>query len=105
MSSRAYNRDITRRKALRKRRLAREIYRYWKRYGAEDDNWEYYDNLHQYSKNKIHCSCPLCSSKTRNKGRRKRKNYNPSLNYKHSDAIKIESMEFSESENQEKEET
>lgn len=20
----------------------------------------YYDNLHQYSKNKIHCSCPLC---------------------------------------------
>ena len=22
--------------------------------------WDYYDNLHQYSKNKIHCSCPLC---------------------------------------------
>lgn len=21
---------------------------------------EYYDNLHQYSKNKIHCSCPMC---------------------------------------------
>lgn len=20
----------------------------------------YYNNLHQYSKNKIHCSCPLC---------------------------------------------
>ena len=26
--------------------------------------WDYYDNLHQYSKNKIHCSCPLCRSKT-----------------------------------------
>ena len=26
--------------------------------------WDYYDNLHQYSKNKIHCSCPLCSGKT-----------------------------------------
>lgn len=26
--------------------------------------WEYYDNLHQYSKNKIHCSCPACSAKT-----------------------------------------
>lgn len=22
--------------------------------------YSYYDNLHQYSKNKIHCSCPLC---------------------------------------------
>lgn len=21
----------------------------------------YYDNLHSYSKNKIHCSCPLCA--------------------------------------------
>ena len=29
--------------------------------------WDYYDNLHQYSKNKIHCSCPLCRSKTSKK--------------------------------------
>ena len=27
--------------------------------------FDYYDNLHQYSKNKIHCSCPLCRAKTR----------------------------------------
>ena len=27
--------------------------------------WQYYDNLHQYSKNKIHCSCPMCSAKTK----------------------------------------
>lgn len=26
--------------------------------------WDYYDNLHQYSKNKIHCSCPFCRAKT-----------------------------------------
>ena len=32
------------------------------------DNILFYDNLHQYSKNKIHCSCPLCSAKTRNIG-------------------------------------
>lgn len=25
--------------------------------------FEYYDNLHQYSKNKIHCSCPMCRGK------------------------------------------
>ena len=44
------------RHALRKQRICR------KKYG-----WEYYHNLHQYSKNKIHCSCPLCSAKTNNR--------------------------------------
>ena len=47
----AHNRDVSRRKALRKRRIAREIC-----------GWEMYDNLHQYSKNKVHCSCPMCIS-------------------------------------------
>lgn len=31
-------------------------------------NWhfgELYDNLHQYSKNKIHCSCALCREKSK----------------------------------------
>ncbi len=44
-------------KAIRKKRIS-DIY-------CNDSPW--YDNLHQYSKNKIHCSCPLCSCKTRNK--------------------------------------
>lgn len=43
-------------KALRKQNIC------LKEYG-----FEYYDNLHQYSKNKIHCSCPSCSAKTNNK--------------------------------------
>lgn len=38
--------------ALRRRRIAREVLK-----------WDYYNNLHQYSKNKIHCSCPLCRGK------------------------------------------
>ena len=98
MSGRAYNRDVSRRKALHKRRIAREIYRYWKRYGTDDDNWEYYNNLHQYSKNSIHCSCPACSSKTRNKGRRRYKagNYAPHINYKASDLRKMISMDEDE---------
>ena len=54
MRGRAYNRDVSKRKALRKKRIS--------------DSWgwssPYYDNLHQYSKNKIHCSCGMCSSKT-----------------------------------------
>ena len=45
-------------------------------------HWMWYDNLHQYSKNKIHCSCPMCSAKTRNKGkRRKNKPCAPVINY------------------------
>lgn len=54
MKSKAERRykDLT--KALRKRDICRKVY-----------DWEWYDNLHQYSKNKIHCSCPLCAVKTR----------------------------------------
>ena len=29
----------------------------------------WYDNLHQYSKNKIHCSCPLCAFNAKKHGR------------------------------------
>lgn len=38
-------------KAIRKRRIVEEVYRW-------PEGW--YDNLHQYSKNAIYCSCPLC---------------------------------------------
>lgn len=76
-NSRAHNRIMSQRKALRKKRLAEEIY-----YRGKEH--PYYDNLHQYSKNKIHCSCPICSTKTRNKGKRRQKsgNYMRHLNYK-----------------------
>ena len=50
----ARNRKVSYQKALRKRRIAREIYSYG------DYICEYYDNLHQYSKNKIHCSFADC---------------------------------------------
>lgn len=26
-----------------------------------------YNNLHQYSKNKVHCSCPLCRNKSKDR--------------------------------------
>ena len=52
-----------------------------------------YNNLHQYSKNKIHCSCPDCSPKTRNKGRRKTNNYAPSINYSIMDLKRQQSMD------------
>ena len=43
-------------KAILKMKICRDAY-----------HWQYYDNLHQYSKNKIHCSCPICSTKLKGK--------------------------------------
>lgn len=56
--------------------------------------WLFYKNLHEYSKGKIHCSCPMCSAKTKNKGKKRLKhgNYSPSINYKISEKRKIDSM-------------
>ena len=91
----ARNRDLSRRKALRKRRIARDIYSY------HGDTYEYYDNLHQYSKNKIHCSCPSCSAKTKNKGQRAQRTahgWNPSKNFKHSDLRKLTRLEYEDGE-------
>lgn len=91
MSSRAYNRDVSRRKALRKRRIDKQHQYYY--------GWRpYYDNLHQYSKNKVHCSCSMCSAKTRNKGRRRNKNgnYSKSLNYSHADLMRMLAMDVDE---------
>ena len=55
-----------------------------------------YDNLHQYSKNKIHCSCPICSTKTRNKGHRKK--YAPAINYRRMDMRRQMAMTADEQE-------
>ena len=58
------------------------------------NGWGYkYDGM--YSKGKIHCSCPMCSRKTNNKGKNRLKhgNYYPSKNWKHSDLQKIQEMD------------
>lgn len=54
---RAYSRMMNRRKALRLRRIDRMR-------NAIGNFPDTYDNLHQYSKNKIHCSCPVCRGRT-----------------------------------------
>lgn len=80
-------------KALRKRRIDSEIYSYLDR-GNFAREHSYYNNLHQYSKNKIHCSCPMCSAKTRNKGHSRHKGMVPGINYKISDVRKIQKLEY-----------
>ena len=51
-------------KAIRKQKL----YRYFMSYCKDED---LYDNLHQYSKNKIHVSDAYGGNKTNNRGRKK----------------------------------
>ena len=89
MRSSAYNRQMTWRKAKRKARLDKEL---------NPGRKPIYDNLHQYSKNSIHCSCPDCQEKTRNKGDRRVKpgNYNPAKNYKHAEYKRIVGMDYDE---------
>lgn len=61
----------------------------------------WYPNLHEYSKNKIHCSCPICRRKTKNHGAAALYNgtYNPSLHDKRVDeAIKQEVEEWERNE-------
>ena len=86
--TRAERRHNNVRKAERKKRIAREVY-------PHEKEWDYYDNLHQYSKNKIHCSCPMCSAKTTNK-RAKKVFYAPSWNPTMTDLRKEMAMDEDE---------
>lgn len=75
-------------KAIRKRKIVEEVYGW-------SEGW--YDNLHQYSCNKIHCSCGMCSrlNKTNNHGHRRKiaGNYAPSKNWSINDQRRINEME------------
>lgn len=75
-------------KAIRKRRIDRET--------QIPNSSDWYDNLHQYSKNSIRCGCGMCKRyyKTNNKGRRRfiSKNYAPSKNWQPADRRRIEEM-------------
>lgn len=81
MRNRAYLRKMRAKHIKRKKRISHS---YW-----------YIKHDGMLNKGKIHCSCPACSQKTKNKGHRRNNhkgNYNPSYNWKHSDLLKIESM-------------
>lgn len=70
-------------KALRKKKLALDLYEF-----------DWYPSLHAYSKNKIHCSCPMCSSKTNNKHNHSfEPSYNPSISEKRLNITAIEELE------------
>lgn len=87
--SRFNRRKTDAKKSIRKKKLDETIFYHFA-------NWEPRP-LHAYSKNKIHCSCPICSAKTNNRGRNKYYGAG-SKNWKHSDRQKIESLEQKEKE-------
>ena len=70
--------DVT--KALRKKEISESVY---------PNRSGYYENLHQYSKNKIHCSCKLCRAKTN----KQKSSWTFGKNFCISDLKKIEKME------------
>ena len=74
-------------KAIRKRRIDRELD------SGSIYHHDWYDNLHQYSKNKIHCSCPMCAAKTNNRG-----HYGPAMNWCIRDRRQLDEMDYDEEE-------
>lgn len=82
----AYDRYMAYIKAIRKKKIS-DRYCY---------GYSWYPHLNQYNKNKIHCSCGMCSRyrKTNNKGNKRKihGNYAPSHNYKKNEQIRIEDM-------------
>lgn len=101
MRTKAWRRYKDYTKAKRKRNI--DVYCLGRPWNDEEGlhHWTWYNNLHQYSKNKIHCSCPMCSAKTRNKGKRRQKanGWYPSINYSMMDKRRQDSMDADLSEN------
>jgi hypothetical protein len=86
--TRAERRHNDVKKALRKRKICLTVYQ----------GWEFYKNLHQYSKNKVHCSCPMCQAKTNPHPWEEPKGRRGGKNWKISDLKKIDALDFSERE-------
>ena len=78
--------------------LRRERAKHIKRRKRISKHYWYVEHDGYLDKGKIHCSCPFCSAKTRNKGKRRQNahGFSPAINYKISDLKKIQRLEFSE---------
>jgi hypothetical protein len=87
MRSKIFAREMREKHIQRKKRIAEKLYGHG-----------FYKCDGKYDKGKVHCSCPMCSEKTNNKGKNRLKhgNYYPSKNWKHSDQQKIDGMDFQE---------
>lgn len=85
--NRAFRRKMRKKWIKHRRNIADSCY----------SNWNCPDGM--FAKGKVHCSCGMCSAKTRNKSFKRRKihgNYAPNLNWKHSDRLKLDNMDYQE---------
>lgn len=98
--SRAWRRWKNFSKAHRKRELDKELTMPLPDHiDGSLQQWIFYNNLHEYSKGKIHCSCPMCRRKTNNKGAAALYNgsYNPSMmDKRRDDAMDADEFDFFE---------
>lgn len=81
---RATRRKNNWRKAKRKEWIVHHVYGW-------PEGW--YNNLHEYSKGKIHCSCPLCAAKTNPKRKRISSGYT-GRDYRRIEEMKDEEKEY-----------
>ena len=84
MKNKAYARKMRWKHIQRKKKIAEKLYGHG-----------YYKCDGKYDKGKVHCSCPMCSRKTNNKGKNRLKhgNYYPSKDWKQSDQIKLDNTD------------
>lgn len=87
MRGRAWRRHKDWARAIRGRRIDRERNPDG---AARGDSW--YQHLHEYSKGKIFCGCPLCRSKVNNKGRHR--NHFPAKNWEIADLRRLAEMQY-----------
>ena len=90
MRSKPFKRAMRRKHINRRKKIAQKLY---------GNGFEITDG--KYDKGKVHCSCPMCSRKTNNKGKNRLKygNYYPLKDWKHSDQQKLDDMDYQEREN------
>ena len=77
-----YHRKMRAKHIRRKKRITSH---YW-----SADEYPYYKYDGMYSKGKIHCSCPLCASKTNHKDSKWKSSSGEVKNWKHSDLQRLQ---------------
>lgn len=89
MRDRGWRRHKDFSKAKRKQAKARQYHNY----KGYQEVFDWYDNLHQFSKNKIHCSCSLCACKTNN-NKILHPLCGPAMNWSMMDQRRLDAMKF-----------
>ena len=75
MRTRAFRKNQEKRIITKKTKIVRNVFHYSNEDFSRNVLWKY---PHRFSKNIVHCSCPMCSRKTKE------------LGWKHSDKVNLQ---------------